>query len=63
MRNDDVYRRSLTHYITSYINLKSDAWQELCSTTINLRYIEENDTALECGEEFKEELAQVKLTL
>ncbi len=57
------FNSSSSKALMNLFDLFEEAAQSGKQIQINWRYHEENDTALECGEEFKEDLEAVEFNL
>ncbi len=59
----NYFNSSSSKVLMDFFNRLEDVADQGCSVTINWRYHEENDMAVEYGEEFQEELSKVGFNL
>ncbi|MFN2268697.1 MAG: DUF1987 domain-containing protein [Desulfonatronovibrio sp.] len=57
------FNSSSSKVFMNFFDMLEDAAQRGVSVTVNWMYHEDNDTALECGEEFQEDLENMKFNL
>lgn len=57
------FNSSSSKVFMNFFDMLEDAAQRGVSVVVNWKYHEDNDTALECGEEFQEDLENVSFNL